>query len=475
MGISSFDGKIDNVTFKYNGGSKSNNITKLSVDNINSSNSFNYKGISDSKEVSYWDLDSQSIFSPVQTIVNNMAGGIDRIQSDKEIADEKQVNTAKEWYDLAISNVNLDIYGTSYFLDSNGERHSVYVDDAGIRRITADNCTFYYDRDGNLASIDKKGTTDIYKDGVLVKTLYKKFDPTSETSICREYSADGSSSYYRIDKNGKKRPISIYDEENESFGQFGADQMAFEDDFAELIRDKDIYKEMQKYYPEESFASKDEAMEFYERYFSVITNVGCGYAAATNVVFKEYEGREKEFEDTFGFSMYTVDDDGYVDFNYELFMLKYYNYCYAGKYPLEEMEKGIEIGNPLEDFFTTDAKSTTADVHNLDEFLKDEYDLDMSAEQDWFNRFTIFGSDDDIDSNTKNHSDSNDYIIYGGDNWDLYDMNGTKIEESGGGHYMTIVDYTSDGKPIVTSWGRKYILDIKGEKNGMYRLDYINF
>ena len=219
------------------------------------------------------------------------------------------------------------------------------------------------------------------------------------------------------------------------------------------------------------------AMDFYERYFSVITNSGCGYAAGTNVIFLEYEGRETEFEKTFGFPMYTVATDGSIDFNYELMELRYYNYSYGGEgYTIEELENGLDIGNNIEDFFNTNAVSTTCKLSNLDDFLE-TYGVDCSATEDWYNSFTLFNTDENINNSIHKNYDNNDYFVYAGSGWDLYDMDLNLTHENGGGHYMLVVGFTHDNYPIVSSWGRKMILDPDSMSTdaGVYRYDYINF
>lgn len=44
-------------------------------------------------------------------------------------------------------------------------------------------------------------------------------------------------------------------------------------------------------------------------------------------------------------------------------------------------------------------------------------------------------------------------------NFNLYDMNGNMIHSNVGGHFMTLMGFTEDGKYIVSSWGEKYIMD----------------
>lgn len=282
-------------------------------------------------------------------------------------------------------------------------------------------------------------------------------------------------------KTGTYKNVSIFDESNISSNQYGADQSDFlSKNFKKLISDEYIWNQMQKYYPEESFSSTDEAMDFYERYFSLINKTGCGYAAATNTVFKEYEGREEEFKNTFGYPMYKLygqDYDLNVDFNYEYFMLDYFNYNFAGKYTLEQMEKGTKLKTYAEDIFNPNAKSTSAKLNNMDKFLKDIYGIDSKATMSILENYTVLETDKIINYTLNTQSNLNDYVVYAGGGYDLYEMDGDLFVAEGGGHYMSIVDYTKDGNPIVSSWGRKYILDAKGSKplSGYHRTAKINF
>lgn len=322
----------------------------------------------------------------------------------------------------------------------------------GSRVKKGDYCDYYYDENNELIGIMYKNNIyAYYSDG---KYIYKRYDPKTDTY-----------------KN-----ISIFDEENDQFGQYGANQGVFEYNFDDLINHSMIWDEMQKYYPLDSFDSVDEAMDFYERYFQVICDTGCGYAAATNIIFMEYEGREDEFYETFGFPMYGINrEKGAIVFNYPAMMLKYFNYCWAGKYSIEEMEKGVDIADNIEDFFRTDAVSTAADLRNFDDFLRDEYGIECTSDTDKVNQFTHFSSDEKILNKFNEQLNENDYLVYSGDNWDLYTMDGELYTESGGGHYLIILGSTEDGQLIVSSWGNKYIVDVKGKKNGRYRLTKVNF
>ena len=120
--------------------------------------------------------------------------------------------------------------------------------------------------------------------------------------------------------------ISAFNDENTSSRQYGGNQLDFSRKFDSLINDPYIWNEIQKYYPVEDFASIDHAMDFYKIYFDVITNYGCGYVAVADRVFDEFKGKEKEFEELFGYPMYTIDEKGAIDFNYEIFTLEFFNF-----------------------------------------------------------------------------------------------------------------------------------------------------
>ena len=132
--------------------------------------------------------------------------------------------------------------------------------------------------------------------------------------------------YLKVNREtGEFEPISIFDHENLNSKQYGANQEVFRTKFDQLINNPLIWEEMQRYYPVKKFEDKDEAMFFYRKYFDIIYDCGCGYAAAANYVFHMFEGRENDFYKAFGFPMYTINNN-VIDFNYEIFMLKFFNY-----------------------------------------------------------------------------------------------------------------------------------------------------
>ena len=268
--------------------------------------------------------------------------------------------------------------------------------------------------------------------------------------------------------------ISIFDEENLPSSQFGADQGSFDYNFTKLIRDPYILEELYNYFPISSFDSYADALDFYDKYFLTICESGCGYAAATNVIFKEYEGREKEFEETFGFPMYTVDDFGNIDFNYEVMMLKIFNYTWARDNSGEDILKE----NVKRDFLHI-FSGLSYDFVNFDDFMK-EYGVECTSKEDPCNRFAFWGNDEKNKIIQKELFEKNDYLAYGGSGYDLYTMDGERVCVNGGGHFVLIIGFTDDGMPIVSSWGERYILDIRGDdlkflQDDDYRYSTVNF
>lgn len=136
------------------------------------------------------------------------------------------------------------------------------------------------------------------------------------------------------------KEISIFSEDNISSNQYGANQRDFKK-YSLLINNPYIWESLQKYFPVESFTTEEEAEYFYKKYFEIIYNSGCGYAVACDYVFHSFEGREKEFEKAFGYPMYTINENGSIDFNYEVFMLDFFNYSVIKMHKWEGKVKNI--------------------------------------------------------------------------------------------------------------------------------------
>ena len=349
-------------------------------------------------------------------------------------------------------------------------------------------------------SIEKKSKINQIVPKSRIETVNDNNDENLVSSnVYKFYNEDGYPIYYRFDKkSGKYKNISIFDDCNISSQQYGASQIDFKKRFDLLIEEPLIWKSLQNYYPEKDFASKEEAMFFYKEYFENIYKCGCGYASVANYVFHLYEGREEEFEKIFGYPIYTVDETGYVDFNYEVFILNFFNYSVNQTYnnksliidfmlkdfyfnQLQDYLKSEECRRILPDDFErwtkdqwnewdkfTDARDKK--IHRLNEKwinaknIHLDFGILLDASFGYLYQYLMsygvnFSQCTCIDEpNTFSMDD-----IIACDNFMLYkvDKNNEKYDVNDGikSHYVYVTKITKDNKIIVSSWGQKYIFD----------------
>ncbi len=333
----------------------------------------------------------------------------------------------------------------------------------------------------------------------LVKTNERLKPKASKKFI----SVENDIKYRRLDTDtGEYKDISIFDYDNISSHQYGASQMDFKNHFETLIEDPLIWEEMQKYYPVELFEDEEEALFFYKKYFEVIADNGCGYASAANYVFRIFEGREEDFYNTFGYSMYTVKNN-ILDFNYELFMLKFFNYSVLEQRKEKKIiEKAIE-----KDFYEfklyhyieknrSQRKLSSKDVRNWtdeewEEYRKKDKEIENHIKKlsdKYNNAKTIdyyFGIETNasygylylylrnygvkINASIKNGlgKPKEDEII-ASDDFALYKTDGyghiSKEEYVDNEHYIYVTEIDNNGSIYVSSWGEMYLFDSTGSK-----------
>lgn len=216
-----------------------------------------------------------------------------------------------------------------------------------------------------------------------------------------------------------------------------------------------------------------------------INNEGCGYAAIVNNIFLEYEGREKEFEKTFGFPMYGKDGK----LNYDYLIVDFYAST-DDKYFLDDKDGAVALTNDV----------MLQYVDNPDDFRK-KYGCDMyngnainpEAQQKILDEYKDFGNEVELKMegttlyslsnrfdhymNEKGLSFENDYYydlsqediqnrLDQGENvniatrgFNLYTEDGRAAQKNVDGHWMTITGITDDGRYIVSSWGERYFLN----------------
>ena len=273
----------------------------------------------------------------------------------------------------------------------------------------------------------------------------------------------GKNGYYFSDGHITSATLSpsIFRRNNLENNQYGGNQCVFSNNFEELLNNPEIMRILKENFP-------DATMEDYELYLKKVSNCGCGYVALINGLFEKYEGREEQFYKDFGISMYTIDVNGNVDYNYEPLVLEYFTYVYHNYYgwSIEKIYGNIAelSGN---DAAITNEKSTGAfgsipeTENQFDDYLKNKYGVDINV--------AVIDCNSDYDSIIEKYHDlvksfPDATIIIGAGGYDLYDINedgsrGNISSEEGGGHAMTIIGI-ENGEIIISSWGKKYILDI---------------
>ncbi|MBP5679329.1 MAG: hypothetical protein J6X28_05860 [Bacilli bacterium] len=294
---------------------------------------------------------------------------------------------------------------------------------------------------------------------------------------------------------GEIETITIFDIGNIQSHQYGANQQDFRKHFEQLIEDPLIWNEMQKYYPVEDFESEEEAYFFYQKYFDLIYDSGCGYAAAANLIFRLYEGKEKEFEEKFGYPIYTIKNNE-IDFNYEMLMLEFFNYSnlvvqknqklieksmkksllefklmqYIRKNDYTRLGKEDIMSWTEEDWekYHKDETERKKKIEELNEAVrnaKNEYTnfgITLDARFGYlYNFLGNHGIHVDIRMKSKFKNPSPDEIV-ASDGYTLYkvDMNGNLgVPKTEGDHYMYITKVEDDGDVFVSSWGDMYLFD----------------
>lgn len=281
----------------------------------------------------------------------------------------------------------------------------------------------------------------------------------NKNNIYVGHDEDGKNIFLRYNEDTSTyEAISIFDEENIETSQYGANQDDFDYHFNELIKDPLIYNELQKYYPINKFSSTSSAMYFYKELFNIIADYGCGYVCVANKVFHYFEGREEEFENTFGYPMYKVNYKGDIDFNYEIFILKFFNYSINNRnykpVNYDDIIKGL-----TSDKNTINSSITGNTVNPCELALP----LDKS-----FGKVSNYLKNYGLDANAIFYKESigsyNIDDIVASENFTLYIENSLGFKsiykDNVPCHYIYITGYTADGMPIVSSWGEKYIFDI---------------
>lgn len=253
-------------------------------------------------------------------------------------------------------------------------------------------------------------------------------------------------------------PVSIYSECNIEETKYGGNQMVFSNNTGKLLSDDRINDIIKKYYPKASMEDK-------ELLLARVTESGCGYTAAVNVLMDSYRGREEEFERNFGYPMYKIDHKtGSIKYNYEYLILENFLFVNAEDYSIEELaddmvsikkrgkDEYASVSGESKDISTGSNLST---YEEFDNFLLSEYDVCMVVSANSYDSKT------DVDKVLNEAYEDNIPIVIGVGGYELQDMNGNIYKYSDGRHAMQVTEIKENGDIYVTSWGEKYKLKLK--------------
>ena len=246
----------------------------------------------------------------------------------------------------------------------------------------------------------------------------------------------------------------VFDEDKE----YGGDQGAPKGEKDEK-RQNDLFSIIHGNIPEIERKNLDE-------YLRKVNSEGCGYVALTNTILTYFEGREEEFEEAFGYSMY--DENGNV--NYDMLLVD----LYSSWDNIPDGEDEVDEWNDYDedddgdrddyDYWNDESGSGTTQyerAHYLENFME-EHGVEAEVETDV--KVDIYNYDDIAESGKS--------VIVAFRNGNLYNEDGTVAQKIEGGHAMSVTGVTSDGRMIVSSWGEKYYIDPYEDANLYYNDEY---
>ena len=285
-----------------------------------------------------------------------------------------------------------------------------------------------------------------------------------DTSYVSGNDSEGRTTFgYVINSDGSLSNISIYGDYTRINNQYGGNQIDLRNNVHTLLGDERIYQMLENYFPGSTYWEK-------ASYITSLSHAACGFVGEINGLFQYYEGREQEFKDRFGFDMYTINSDGTLDFNYEYLILEFYTYGVA-----RDGLSMYDVINDSEGF----ASNKSSYFHD---FLLDNYGLEANCSNyydpdnpDSGEALTpIFDKEGIINKYYELVEQGNESIMIGSWGYYLrdYDTGGISYYSvDGEGHAMTVLG-EENGNLIVSSWGKKYILDLDYMDNFEYRYSY---
>lgn len=205
-------------------------------------------------------------------------------------------------------------------------------------------------------------------------------------------------------------------------------------------RKQEFYDLIRKNNPDEKLTDKQ-----LDKFLRKMNSEGCGYVALVNTVFVQYQGREQEFENTFGYSMYGPDGD----LNYDMLLVDLYSTCDT-KHKMDDYDPSVD-GSEKKYSYWDDTTGGGTSQYDREDYLE-EFMKAHSVEVDVKTNQSI------KPSNVMEKLNNGESVIIAYRYGNIYDESG-KAHYINGGHAMSITGVTEDGRYIVSSWGKKYYLD----------------
>lgn len=200
---------------------------------------------------------------------------------------------------------------------------------------------------------------------------------------------------------------------------------------------------VRKYYP--GFTD-DEVQQFLQKF----ATEGCGYMAMVNTIFGEFVGREVEFRQIFGFSMY--DESG--DLSFDRMAVDFYatmdnhNEKSFWIFKWDELNEQEDADYP-KGYGTTKKSQAYRWKKYLAKHGVDVRIQEVNVTPDNYEKIATEGS-----------------LVVGIQPCVLFDKNGEEVYRSENGHAMTVTGITENRLYTVSSWGKEYYIK---QDSGVYK------
>lgn len=210
--------------------------------------------------------------------------------------------------------------------------------------------------------------------------------------------------------------------------------------------------------------------EHLKKYLLRLASEGCWYVATCNAIIKRYidNGRESEYENTFGYPI--RNEIGNIDF--DMLIVDYYSMAdnHSWKSNLADFDYFEDYtekndGPKNEYDFRDDITGCGTSIKSRKikyAILKGKYGISISEKEIFYPHYKKIA---------KLINKGYDVVVSYTDG-DVYNMDGS-VYCHVLSHAMYVTGVTSDGKYIVSTWGRKCYIDSKDITNGITGMDFV--